>query len=283
MIGAAKGEGGWRSGPYSGGPPAEGQPQVNSDGLPMRPGKDQCLLYLNNGACPNGVDCIFDHPRLHPKSGGDKAGGKGGSGKGIDETEHQDAPVNQQFGLANEASAKGGGGGQGGGGGDDDDDAGGGGGENAKEEEPEYNDMGLPMRPGMQKCGFYMRSGQCNYGSKCRFDHPAGLAGILNMPGGMGKFPMMVGGALTDSGGMARRPGADQCPFLKRTNTCPFGPECRFDHDPTGGTATADKPVTPAVAVSAKKDSGLGGVRGRRPPRPPFSGGGGGAGMRRQY
>merc|ERR1719401_2524666 len=58
-------------GPYGGAPGLMGgNVELNHDGLPIRPGKDQCLLYLNNGTCPNGIDCIFDHPNK-PKAAGD--------------------------------------------------------------------------------------------------------------------------------------------------------------------------------------------------------------------
>lgn len=297
MMGGGKGGMG---GPYGGAP--AGGVELNGDGLPLRPGKDQCLLYLNNGSCPNGADCIFDHPASAPKPaeakgewtdwnkkdwGNEAAGGgwtdwsKEDGGKGADrpslealkgQWEGQKGggpPVNSgpppQDMPMQPAST---------GGGED--------GEEPEEnrmtkmpnpdEPPELNDDGSPIRPGMQKCGFYMRIGKCTFGGKCRFDHPPGLAGILNMPGGIGTFQMAVGtGQVDTTSGYARRPGKDQCPFLKRTNTCPFGPECRFDHDPSGGPAEgADAPEgAPAVEPEKKKkDSGLGGVRGRRPPRP---------------
>lgn len=29
-----------------------------------------------------------------------------------------------------------------------------------------------PERPGMADCAYYMRTGTCGYGSKCRYNHP---------------------------------------------------------------------------------------------------------------
>lgn len=29
-----------------------------------------------------------------------------------------------------------------------------------------------PERPGMPDCAYYMRTGTCGYGSKCRYNHP---------------------------------------------------------------------------------------------------------------
>ena len=58
------------------------------------------------------------------------------------------------------------------------------------------------MRPGTQKCSIYLRSGVCNFGAACRFDHPTGLGGILAGPGGLGCFPLTVGGATLNEAGL---------------------------------------------------------------------------------
>merc|ERR1719183_1515953 len=107
------------------------------------------------------------------------------------------------------------------------------------------------MRPGAQKCGYYLRSGKCTYGPTCRFDHPAGLGGLMASPG-LGSFPGMVGGPMTE-GGMAMRPGRDQCPFLARTGSCPFGPECRFDH--SGKKESDPNSLSKPVEAQSKKES----------------------------
>lgn len=317
--------------------PYDANPQVNIDGLPVRPGKEQCLVYLNTGACNNGISCIFDHPRTGrpsskatdnavsgalPKGGGappmpaqqPAAGGMSPDmpparppvaspsafGAGLVPTASAGVPVKQGgpmptsvvpqrpmaapapssppgVGAPTPALAPASGGpppgmppaaapssspsvGFGRGGSS----------EAAKvadermegaEPDVEYNDIGLPIRPGMQKCGFYLRSGQCNYGPTCRFDHPAGLGGIMAGPSGFGNLPLMVGGATTNEAGMARRPGKEQCPFLARTGSCPHGPECRFDHASGGETSAMHKPSL----QTGRKDRGLGGSRGRRP------------------
>jgi len=36
---------------------------------------------------------------------------------------------------------------------------------------PKHNRK-LPQRPGMQPCAFYMKTGECRYGSGCKWDHP---------------------------------------------------------------------------------------------------------------
>jgi len=133
--------------------------------------------------------------------------------------------------------------------------------------EIEYNEDGLPIRPGVQKCIQYLRTGRCNE-RNCRWDHPVGMGGVMTSTA-FASMPGMIGGLMTE-GALAMRPGRDQCPFLAKTGTCPFGPECRFDHSGSaaGGTKeeSASKPSPAPAQGSKKKDRGLGGTRGKRPP-----------------
>jgi len=277
-------------------------PVMNEDNLPVRPDKECCLYYLNTGSCRSGPQCIFHHPpklereqelkkslskagmppppggmalptmpdgapmdAAPPSSTGSLSSGMagmleklealqagaalaptvdapGGNGENQGSTENfqaQQAPMQPQQMLPPEPI-----------------------------KEVEYNEEGLPIRPGMQKCGHFLRSGRCNYGPTCRFDHPAGLGGLMAGSSGVGHFPGMIGGPMTD-GAMAMRPGREQCPFLSRTGTCPFGPECRFDHSgkPTVVDDTAALSLSkPAEPTTKTKNKGLGGTRGRRPP-----------------
>jgi len=314
---------GGRPGPYSPPGPGFGQgaaPEVNQDSLPIRQGKEDCLVYLNTGVCQNGLACIFNHPRGSQSGNAQgtlaKAGGGGPSLMSPRPTDPVGAaPLGGPPGGAppgapsgpNPAMAKAiGGGGMPGSpklgasgppgmptgppnGGDappgmpspasvgapigsgttelavQDDER--------KEEKVQvlkYNEEGLPIRHGAQKCGSYLRVGKCFLGKSCRFDHPEGLGGIMAGPAGFGNFPLLIGTSQTTDGGMARRPGKDQCPFLKRTGECPFGPECRFDHAPgaSGDSAPATtyaRPIPVAPTGGKNKDRGLGGARGRRP------------------
>lgn len=286
-------------------------PQLNDAGLPLRPGKEQCLLYLNTGNCPNGIQCIFDHSKgggggmkgVGPKAGGGPglppglvppgpvpgaAGGLptfpggaalplpgGGAKAAVSPPSGSSAPPPLPVDAQPPAPAEQRAGGVGKADGEkgfavsgfDKDPA---------SDTPSYNEEGLPIRTGMQKCGFFLRSGVCNYGPTCRFDHPAGLGGIMAGGSSFGHFPLMVGGPTTTEAGLARRPGKEQCPFLARTNSCPFGPECRFDHmpgmktDDSAAVRPAPRPP-PKPANNNNKDCGLGGQRGRRPM--PYGGG----------
>lgn len=42
--------------------------------------------------------------------------------------------------------------------------------------EPAY-----PQRPGERDCDYYMRTGSCGYGDKCRYNHPRSRA-IVSAP-----------------------------------------------------------------------------------------------------
>jgi len=132
--------------------------------------------------------------------------------------------------------------------------------------EIEYNEDGLAIRPGVQKCIQYLRSGRCTE-RNCRWDHPIGMGGVMNSTA-FASMPGMIGGLMTE-GAAPMRPGRDQCPFLEKTGTCPFGPECRFDHSGNASGSNPEslsKPTPAAPSGPKKKDRGLGGTRGKRPP-----------------
>ncbi|XP_020100031.1 zinc finger CCCH domain-containing protein 63-like isoform X2 [Ananas comosus] len=68
-----------------------------------------------------------------------------------------------------------------------------------------------PYRPGEPNCIFYMRTGTCGYGSKCRYNHPAYYFG-------------QYGGELP------QREGQPDCQFFLKTGTCRFGGTCKYHH-----------------------------------------------------
>jgi hypothetical protein len=226
-----------------------------------------CLLVfecLAAGKCVNGAACIFDHP-----VGKGKGGGKGGApitvpptrGPGADPKDGGDGkPADADDPEKKDGDKKPG-----------------------EEDKPAetpvevtYNEEGLPVRPGQQMCGWFLRTGVCTFGPTCRFNHPSGLGGLMAGGGGIGEFnPLLIGDRGTNmfQCSMPRRPGQQACTFMERTGKCPFGAECRFDHPPPpvastigGGDAAQTALARIKPTEPKKKEVGFGGTRGRRPP-----------------
>ncbi|XP_031118770.1 zinc finger CCCH domain-containing protein ZFN-like isoform X2 [Ipomoea triloba] len=75
----------------------------------------------------------------------------------------------------------------------------------------------FPERPGQPECQFYMKTGDCKFGSVCRFHHPRER--LIPPPDCM-LSPI----------GLPLRPGEQICIFYSRYGICKFGPSCKFDH-----------------------------------------------------
>ncbi|XAR61287.1 hypothetical protein NMG60_11034937 [Bertholletia excelsa] len=81
----------------------------------------------------------------------------------------------------------------------------------------------LPERPGVPDCTYYMRTGLCSYGTKCRYNHPRDRSSV-------------VGAVRISAGEFPERPGEPSCQFYLRTGTCKFGATCKFHHPRNGGS-----------------------------------------------
>jgi len=93
---------------------------------------------------------------------------------------------------------------------------------------------GLPVRPGATPCSFYLKTGQCAFGERCKFDHPPGLGGSQASSSGL---PTAADGSPLSSQGLPLRPGGVPCAHYLKTGTCKFGASCMFDHpEGLGGT-----------------------------------------------
>ncbi|CAL0334660.1 unnamed protein product [Lupinus luteus] len=88
-------------------------------------------------------------------------------------------------------------------------DGGGGGGEES-----------YPLRPGEADCMYYLRTGVCGYGSRCRFNHPPDCVAVIQ-------------GARTRE--FPERVGQPVCQYYMRTGSCKFGPSCKYHHPKEGG------------------------------------------------
>ncbi|RID41782.1 hypothetical protein BRARA_J01714 [Brassica rapa] len=75
----------------------------------------------------------------------------------------------------------------------------------------------FPERPDEPDCIYYLRTGVCGYGSRCRFNHPPNRAPVL-------------GGLRTEPGEFPERMGQPVCQHFMRTGTCKFGASCKYHH-----------------------------------------------------
>ncbi|PIA44517.1 hypothetical protein AQUCO_01700249v1 [Aquilegia coerulea] len=136
-----------------------------------------------------------------------------------------------------------------------------------------------PERTGEPNCVYYMRTGSCGYGARCRFNHPrnrsqvaAGLAreGVeyperegqpvcqyylktrMCKFGAACKFhhPKYGGGSFTtvqlNSHGYPLRPGEKECSYYVKTRQCKFGITCKFHHPQPASTSVPAPAPAPA-------------------------------------
>ncbi|CAA0812666.1 Zinc finger CCCH domain-containing protein 32 [Striga hermonthica] len=96
----------------------------------------------------------------------------------------------------------------------------------------------FPERPGQPECQYYLRTGDCKFGSTCKYHHPREwTAPTMNFS------PTPVG--------LPLRPGVPICSHYAQSGMCRYGPSCRFDHpmgtmtySPSASSLT-DMPVAP--------------------------------------
>ncbi|GER33136.1 zinc finger CCCH domain-containing protein 6, partial [Striga asiatica] len=100
------------------------------------------------------------------------------------------------------------------------------------------NVQSFPERPGQPECQYYLRTGDCKFGSTCKYHHPREwTAPTINFS------PTPVG--------LPLRPGMPICSHYAQSGMCRYGPSCRFDHpmgtmtySPSASSLT-DIPVAP--------------------------------------
>ncbi|KAF2314970.1 hypothetical protein GH714_037387 [Hevea brasiliensis] len=96
----------------------------------------------------------------------------------------------------------------------------------------------FPERPGEPECQYYLRTGDCKFGSSCRYHHPRDRV-------------MPRTNCVLSPLGLPLRPGVQPCTFYLRNGNCKFGATCKFDH-PMGSmryspsaSSLIDMPVAP--------------------------------------
>ncbi|KAI3497261.1 hypothetical protein L1887_39750 [Cichorium endivia] len=75
----------------------------------------------------------------------------------------------------------------------------------------------LPERPGEPECRYFMNTGNCKYGSDCKYHHPKE------------KIAQMAASSLGPLG-LPLRPGQAVCSYYSLYGICKFGPTCKYDH-----------------------------------------------------
>ncbi|KAL7172209.1 hypothetical protein ACSBR2_031829 [Camellia fascicularis] len=75
----------------------------------------------------------------------------------------------------------------------------------------------FPERPGQPECQYYLKTGDCKFGSSCRFHHPP-------------DWVLSKANYLLSPLGLPLRPGVQPCAFYLQNGYCKFGRTCKFDH-----------------------------------------------------
>ncbi|QCD76999.1 serine/threonine-protein kinase/endoribonuclease IRE1 [Vigna unguiculata] len=147
-----------------------------------------------------------------------------------------------------------------------------------------------PQRPNEADCTYYLRTGFCGFGSRCRFNHPRDRGTVVGAERTAGEYPERVGqpvcqyymrtrtckfgssckyhhprlagGAATPVSlnyyGYPLRPGEKECSYYVKTGQCKFGATCKFHHPvPAGVQIPAPSPVAPVSPLPVPVPSPL--------------------------
>eukprot|EP00262_Sarcandra_glabra_P016846 TRINITY_DN5608_c0_g2_i1.p1 TRINITY_DN5608_c0_g2~~TRINITY_DN5608_c0_g2_i1.p1 ORF type:complete len:533 (+),score=99.57 TRINITY_DN5608_c0_g2_i1:148-1746(+) len=177
----------------------------NSKGLPVRPGEVDCPFYLKTGSCKYGATCRYNHPdrnAINPPVAGTL-------GHAIITSQATSLPI----GVLNSAASF------------------------LPSIDPRLTQttLGLgptlyPQRPEQIECDFYMKTGVCKFGERCKYHHPVDRSA----PTPSMMMQVVQQDVKLTLAGLPRREGAVICPFYMKTGTCKYGATCRFDHPPPG-------------------------------------------------
>ncbi|XP_057429447.1 zinc finger CCCH domain-containing protein 34-like [Lotus japonicus] len=152
------------------------------------------------------------------------------------------------------------------------------------------SDESYPQRPDEADCSYYLRTGFCGFGSRCRFNHPRDRGAVIGAARTAGDYPERAGQPVCQyymrtgsckfgasckyhhprqAGGMASpvslnyygypiRPGEKECSYYVKTGQCKFSATCKFHHPlPTGVQIQAPPPVPPVSPLPVPVPSPL--------------------------
>ncbi|KMS96129.1 hypothetical protein BVRB_001660 isoform A [Beta vulgaris subsp. vulgaris] len=95
-----------------------------------------------------------------------------------------------------------------------------------------------PQRPGQPECQHYIKTGDCKFGSSCKYHHPS-------------EWVVPETSSALSPMGLPLRPGTSTCSYYAHHGVCKFGLTCKFDH-PMGTlsyspstSSLSDMPVAP--------------------------------------
>ncbi|TYH92026.1 hypothetical protein ES332_A13G153900v1 [Gossypium tomentosum] len=178
----------------------------NSKGLPVRPDEVDCPFYLKTGSCKYGSTCRYNHPDrnafIPPVALGHSLIA---------------SASNLNIGVVNPASSL------------------------YQTIDPRLSQTALlaqqtmptlvgtqtvyPQRPGQTECDYYMKTGECKFGDRCKFHHP--IDRLTTNKASQQAIKLTLAG-------LPRREGSVHCPYYMKTGTCKYGATCKFDHPPPG-------------------------------------------------
>lgn len=170
----------------------------NSKGLPVRSGEVDCPFYLKTGSCKYGATCRYNHPErtaFIPQAAG------------VNYSLVSSNTANLNLGLVTPATSF-----------------------YQTLTQPTLGVISAtyPQRPGQSECDYYMKTGECKFGERCKFHHPADRLSAMTK-----QAPQQPNVKLSLAG-YPRREGALNCPYYMKTGTCKYGATCKFDHPPPG-------------------------------------------------
>ncbi|KAM0911711.1 hypothetical protein ACQ4PT_013313 [Festuca glaucescens] len=118
---------------------------------PRRPGEPDCSYYVKFGSCGYGMRCMFNHPPDSYRLAANAAGGSSSSSRSA--CEASSSEQYKQYSSRNACKYNPHGG-------------------KAEVEQVKLNFLGLPLRPDIGLCSYYMHRGICKFGINCKFHHP---------------------------------------------------------------------------------------------------------------